>query len=804
MFGDVQKLRQQLRREHSLMDMDRFTNTFRDSQKERDYQTHILENTRPRTLIFCTLGWCGMLMYNFIRYLTKYDDLEFEEMEHFTVRISLLVASVGCLLWGCIMPVERQHLWRPMHSLFILTNFIAFILNPTIRVSSSFKEVQSDIGLLFPNASVFTPIDASEYKSLYFQKAADMGVAVNTRPKFLETVFAVVIKNLWPRVNHFPVYAVLSSVVLGLGVPLTVLAGMLVNVGAVAATVAVGHVDMSETFIAGQLLFVLSLLMAHKFDQAERMTVITLMQQERVSKELRSQLLTTIKQSSSKSMKSNARSDTIVSKESARHFALPVHSPLEIAITQLSRLANRAKSEYEKQALLDIIGFLWASDADTVESLDLQQLFSMGHEGPGSVVDADVQKFLTQSLNTAPPSTRSSRNILETSVEDWQDSQNNLDVSRKACTPLLSSSSLDSDALKFVGKLDNWDLDMFELRALSEERPLIIVSWAVMQKHDLLKRMNIKPENFIKFIENIESAYLPNPYHNSMHGADVMHAVHYILDTLGYKEILSEQDMFAVLFSAAVHDVGHPGVSNNFLIKSNDPLAITYSDSAVLERMHIATAFRIARTKDECNIFSGFSDELYTEVRKTSIAIILATDLAGHYAFSGRLKSLKSASSMSIFDEHLTFMQTIVKLSDISHSSKTRSVHLQWTEAIVEEFFLQGDREKANDMAISAFMDRSTPNTSKNQIGFFEYIVLPFYEIVVGHLEKLSPIHKAVLENFDFWQQQHNRETKASSMSPIELKVEDDLVEDDVVEDDNNEDRRRTKEIENGERRVEK
>ena len=40
-------------------------------------------------------------------------------------------------------------------------------------------------------------------------------------------------------------------------------------------------------------------------------------------------------------------------------------------------------------------------------------------------------------------------------------------------------------------------------------------------------------------------------------------------------------EMFALLFSAAVHDLRHPGVNNNFLVTTAHPLAIRYNDKSV-------------------------------------------------------------------------------------------------------------------------------------------------------------------------------------------------------------------------------
>lgn len=88
--------------------------------------------------------------------------------------------------------------------------------------------------------------------------------------------------------------------------------------------------------------------------------------------------------------------------------------------------------------------------------------------------------------------------------------------------------------------------------------------------------------------------------------------------------------MFSYVLAGACHDVEHPGVSNIFLIESNDKIALNYNDSAVLENHHVATAFQILHRKD-FNILKNFSKPDYKRIRKLMVDAILATDMAQHF-----------------------------------------------------------------------------------------------------------------------------------------------------------------------------
>lgn len=49
----------------------------------------------------------------------------------------------------------------------------------------------------------------------------------------------------------------------------------------------------------------------------------------------------------------------------------------------------------------------------------------------------------------------------------------------------------------------------------------------------------------------------------------------------------------AIMCIAALgHDVGHPGVSNAFLVSTNQSLALVYNDNAVLENYHAYVTFK--------------------------------------------------------------------------------------------------------------------------------------------------------------------------------------------------------------------
>lgn len=57
-------------------------------------------------------------------------------------------------------------------------------------------------------------------------------------------------------------------------------------------------------------------------------------------------------------------------------------------------------------------------------------------------------------------------------------------------------------------------------------------------------------------------------------------------------------EIFAIIFSAIIHDCDHPAYNNNFLITTSHSIALKHNDSSPLENHHCAMGFLCARKFD--------------------------------------------------------------------------------------------------------------------------------------------------------------------------------------------------------------
>merc|ERR1740122_168065 len=97
----------------------------------------------------------------------------------------------------------------------------------------------------------------------------------------------------------------------------------------------------------------------------------------------------------------------------------------------------------------------------------------------------------------------------------------------------------------------------------------------------------------------------------------------------------TDVDLLVVLLAAAVHDVGHPAVNNDFLVKTRDPLAMRYNDRSPLENYHAAFAFELMQEKGVDLLEITMPNPGAAALRSRIIDMVLATDMAHHKSLIG-------------------------------------------------------------------------------------------------------------------------------------------------------------------------
>ncbi|XP_007233206.3 cAMP-specific 3',5'-cyclic phosphodiesterase 4D isoform X2 [Astyanax mexicanus] len=305
------------------------------------------------------------------------------------------------------------------------------------------------------------------------------------------------------------------------------------------------------------------------------------------------------------------------------------------------------------------------------------------------------------------------------------------------CIPRFGVSTEHESLLaKEVEDINRWGLDIFKIAQHSGNRPLTVIMYSIFQERDLLKSFKIPTDTFITFMMTLEDHYHADvAYHNNIHAADVVQSTHVLLSSPALEAVFTDLEIMAALFASAIHDVDHPGVSNQFLINTNSELALMYNDASVLENHHLAVGFKLLQ-EENCDIFQNLSKKQRQSLRKMVIDMVLATDMSKHMNFLADLKTMvetKKVTSLGVllldnYSDRIQVLQNMVHCADLSNPTKPLEIYRQWTDRIMVEYFTQGDRERDRGMEISPMCDKHTASVEKSQVGFIDYIVHPLWE----------------------------------------------------------------------------
>ncbi|XP_059420064.1 cAMP-specific 3',5'-cyclic phosphodiesterase 4B-like isoform X3 [Carassius carassius] len=289
---------------------------------------------------------------------------------------------------------------------------------------------------------------------------------------------------------------------------------------------------------------------------------------------------------------------------------------------------------------------------------------------------------------------------------------------------------------KDLEDINKWGLNIFKVSEHSHHRPLTCIMYAIFQERDLMKTFRIPVDTFVMYMITLEDHYHADvAYHNSLHAADVAQSTHILLSTPALDAVFTDLEILAAIFAAAIHDVDHPGVSNQFLINTNSELALMYNDESVLENHHLAVGFKLLQGEN-CDIFQNLSKKQRQTLRKMVIDLVLATDMSKHMSLLADLKTMvetKKVTSSGVllldnYTDRIQVLRNMVHCADLSNPTKPLDLYRQWTDRIMEEFFHQGDRERERGMEISPMCDKHTASVEKSQVGFIDYIVHPLWE----------------------------------------------------------------------------
>ncbi|GFH26193.1 phosphodiesterase, partial [Haematococcus lacustris] len=98
--------------------------------------------------------------------------------------------------------------------------------------------------------------------------------------------------------------------------------------------------------------------------------------------------------------------------------------------------------------------------------------------------------------------------------------------------------------------------------------------------------------------------------------------------------------------------------------------------------------------------------------------------------------------------ERLLSLQLALKCADIGLIAEDQEVNIRWVECLEQEFFAQGDREKAAGLPVSPLMDRDKPGVSKSQVAFYDFVGTPMFQNFTHVFPGMQPMMDQLHTNY--------------------------------------------------------
>lgn len=180
-----------------------------------------------------------------------------------------------------------------------------------------------------------------------------------------------------------------------------------------------------------------------------------------------------------------------------------------------------------------------------------------------------------------------------------------------------------------------------------------------------------------------------------------------------------------------------------------------------MENYHVSQSFKVIKNKETCNVFAGLGKDEAKLMRKKIIECVIATDMSFHakqYSYlkvkienfsiskgKGTEKIIDGLDRINLSQTQQDFLNIFIHSCDISNPTKPFEIYSEWADRVMNEFWLQGDQEKALGLPVSFLCDRNTNLIPASQIGFIDGIVFPF----MNSLVTLFPGLEFLIENIN-------------------------------------------------------
>lgn len=292
------------------------------------------------------------------------------------------------------------------------------------------------------------------------------------------------------------------------------------------------------------------------------------------------------------------------------------------------------------------------------------------------------------------------------------------------------------------------------------------------------------------YVSNVASMYRENPFHSFEHATHVTASVKKLLmrivdtdkrnallrpkeeerssmelkDLAGHSYGITSDPLthFAVVFSAIIHDLDHPGVPNAQLVKEQTRTAKLYEKSiAEQNSVDLAWEMLMGPEYEDLRACIYQTEEELCRFRQLVVNTVLATDIVdkglqelrkARWETAFAVTGLAPAGEDDIKSEDrkaTIVIEHLIQASDVSHTMQHWHIYKKWNEKFFMECYGAFKAGRAD-------VDPSL-NWYKGEIGFFDFYVIPLAKKLqsCGVFGVLSDEYlKYAMANRDEWERE--------------------------------------------------
>ena len=185
---------------------------------------------------------------------------------------------------------------------------------------------------------------------------------------------------------------------------------------------------------------------------------------------------------------------------------------------------------------------------------------------------------------------------------------------------------------------------------------------------------------------------------------------------------------FACIFAALIHDVDHHGVPNMQLVQEQDPVAVLYDYSSVLEQNSVVVAWNLimeSRFKELRNTLCASCNEA-KRFRQLVVNAVMATDIVAPDLKAIRnIRWNKAFAAVPFVEDHsdtinrkaTIVIDHMIQASDVCHTMQHWHIYRKWNERLFKEMTKAYKEGRAQKNPADTWY--------QGEIGFFDYYVIP-------------------------------------------------------------------------------